>query len=295
MRSGRVTCGGAGRLVATADGWLAVNLARQDDRDMMPAWLEIDPVPASASTWSVVTAQVGERPAAELVERAALLGMPVSALGEVVPPREPVRAIPVGDGPVLDRPPLVVDLSSLWAGPLCSRLLADRGARVVKVESPTRPDGARRGPLAFFERLHAGKELRTLDLAGTELAELLAAADVVIEGSRPRALRQLGILAEELRPPVWVSITGHGRASDRVAFGDDAAIAGGLAAWEPGDHGPCFVADAVADPLTGIAAAAAAVAALAAGGRWMLDASMAGVAAWVAGDDATAPWRPDGA
>ena len=56
--------------------------------------------------------------------------------------------------------------------------------------------------------------------------------------------------------------------------------------------GLCFVADAVADPLTGVAAAAAVVAALDAGGRWMIDASMAGVAAFVAGPDAASRWQP---
>ena len=78
-----------------------------------------------------------------------------------------------------------------------------------------------------------------------------------------------------------MSITGYGRAVDRVAFGDDAAVAGGLVAWD--DDGPVFLADAVADPLTGIAAAVAVDAALRTDGRWVVDAAMAGVAAWVAG------------
>ncbi|GAB2869516.1 CoA transferase [Nocardioides pacificus] len=51
------------------------------------------------------------------------------------------------------------------AGPLCAHLLGLDGARVVKVESTTRPDGARRGPAAFFELLHAGHAQLTLDLA----------------------------------------------------------------------------------------------------------------------------------
>jgi hypothetical protein len=289
LRSGTVTLGGAGRLVASADGWLAANLPRPDDVAAVAAWLEVDPV--GADPWSVVEREVRHRAGAALVERAELLGLAVARLGEVPPPALPVRSIPVGDDhPPASGRPLVVDLSSLWAGPLCTRLLADRGARVVKVETPDRPDGARRGPRAFFERLHAGKELRTLELADPELRELLAAADVVVEASRPRALRQAGIVAEELRPPVWLSITGYGRARDRVAFGDDAAVAGGLVALD--EDGPCFVADAVADPLTGIAAAAAVTSALEAGGRWVLDAAMAGVAAWVAGRDCRDRWRP---
>jgi len=66
-----------------------------------------------------------------------------------------------------------------------------------------------------------------------------------------------------------------------VAFGDDAAAAGGLVGWS-GDR-PVFFGDAIADPLSGIAAAAATVDALGCGGRWLLDVSMASVAASLAG------------
>src|SRR5690606_19365703 len=87
-------------------------------------------------------------------------------------------------------------------------------------------------------------------------------------------------------------ITGHGREgadAERIAFGDDAAAAGGLVAWE-GDV-PLFVADAVADPLAGVTAAAGVVAALASGGRWLLDVAMVSVAAHVAGAGRPA-WAP---
>ena len=83
---------------------------------------------------------------------------------------------------------------------------------------------------------------------------------------------------------MWLSITGHGRrgtGGDRVAFGDDAAIAGGLAAWSDGQ--PCFCADAVADPCTGLVAATATLEALAAGGRWLIDVAMVAVSAHLAG------------
>ena len=90
----------------------------------------------------------------------------------------------------------VVDLTALWAGPLCGDLLARGGAQVVKVESLGRPDGARRGPAAFFDQLNAHKRSVALDFTTTggraRLAGLLVAADVVLESSRPRALDQLG-------------------------------------------------------------------------------------------------------
>jgi crotonobetainyl-CoA:carnitine CoA-transferase CaiB-like acyl-CoA transferase len=218
---------------------------------------------------------IAARTTATLVERASLLGLPLGALGEVTA-TEPVVRTRLGDADPLDEPPVVVDLSSLWAGPLCGRLLLERGARVIKVESATRPDGA-----DLYERMNAGKEVRRVDLRA-ELPAILAEADVVIEASRPRALQQLGIDAATVEGPrVWVSITGYGRASNRVGFGDDCAVAGGLVDWADDGTTPQFVGDAVADPLTGVAAAAAATQALQAGGRWLLDVALARVAASV--------------
>jgi crotonobetainyl-CoA:carnitine CoA-transferase CaiB-like acyl-CoA transferase len=74
-------------------------------------------------------------------------------------------------------------------------------------------------------------------------------------------------------------VTGYGTgpgAADRVAFGDDAAAAGGLVVRD--ERGPCFCADAVADPVTGLAASAAVLRALAEGGEHLLVASMADAA-----------------
>lgn len=338
-RAGTTSCGRSARLLPTADGWLAVNLARPEDLDLLPAWLGL---PADLDDrWTGVAESIGSVRTGELVARAVELGLPVSAVGEaptevgvdrsrtadalrgrpmkVEPgeadrdrdyapkggeptsrltsapgdaPRDGILRTRLGDRPPLSGPPLVVDLSSLWAGPLCSHLLALGGARVVKVESTRRPDGGRQDETGFFDLLNHGKASVALDLPSTyglaRLRTLLQAADVVIEGSRPRALRGWGIDAEAFLtaddgPRVWVSITGHGRhgpAADRVGFGDDAAAAGGLLVWD--DDGPCFVADAVADPLTGIAAAQAVQEALAEGGTWLLDAALARVAASVA-------------
>jgi crotonobetainyl-CoA:carnitine CoA-transferase CaiB-like acyl-CoA transferase len=111
--------------------------------------------------------------------------------------------------------PLVVDLSSLWAGPLCSHLLQLAGARVIKVESSTRLDGARFGSRPFYDLLNSGKQSVALDLSTNsgrqQLQRLLWRADIVIEGSRPRALRQMGIDAEQLVCSVpgltWVGIS----------------------------------------------------------------------------------------
>ena len=280
-RNGRTSCGGATRLLRTADDWIAVSITRPDDEDLVPAWI------GCAFDWSVVETTVATRAADELVDRGRLLGLPVSRLGERTA-TEPWTAERLGDAAPLHRSPVVVDLSSLWAGPLCTRLLADRGARVVKVESRTRPDGARRGPVEFFDRMHHGKELVSIDFTRDQVLRLLSTANVVVEASRPRALEQLGIDARQLvtsGPRVWLSITGHGRTEPErnwVGFGDDTAVAGGLVVYDD-DNQPCFLGDAIADPLTGIAAARAIEHALDAGGRWLIDCNLSGVAAYVAG------------
>jgi hypothetical protein len=276
-RNGRISCGGATRLMRAADEWIALSLTRPDDEDLVPAWID------TLAQWDAIERAVAHHPAATLVERGRLLGLPIARLGERAPAGAPTTVERRGDAAALDRAPVVVDLSSLWAGPLCSRLLCDMGMRVVKVESRARPDGARRGPAAFFDAMHHGKELVMIDFTRDELQPLVDGADVVIEGSRPRALDQLGI--DRTAPRVWLSITGHGVHEPNrnwVGFGDDAAVAGGLVAWSDRTT-PCFLGDAIADPLTGMASAIAVRDALQQPGRWAIDCNLAGVAAYVAG------------
>lgn len=349
----------ATRVMRCADGWVAVTMAREWDRDAVPAWIGAEP------TWEAITAAVAARPADELVAGAELLGLAVGVLGErtdgaatitrFAPPVGsgvgPLTGASTGDraGPLAERlagpgsgphlgPPAgrltgssvgpraghaagpgvggsaaaqvgagpdrlagasgvpvgwggarrhrVLDLSALWAGPLCAALLAEAGVDVVKVESASRRDASRQGNPGLFKRLNGAKRTVVLDLetpAGRErLAELVGLADVVVESSRPRALEQMGVVAAELlscgsTPKVWVSITGHGRSSNRAGFGDDAAFAGGLA--DRTSEVPGLWGDAAADPLSGLVAATLAAEALVTGGRVLIDVSMAGVAA----------------
>lgn len=301
LRSGgNVSCGGATRLIRAGDDWMAVALARPDDIELVPAWLGLATPPDDV--WAAVLDGVTTGRAEDLADRAVMLGLPVALLPSALTPtndavsRTRVHAPDPPQSAVADL--VVVDLSSLWAGPLCGSLLACAGAHVIKVESTTRPDGARLGPPAFFDLLNAGKRSVALDLRSRAdvavLRRMLLAADVVIEASRPRALEQLGIDAVEVltsgRPRAWVSITGHGRTGperDRVAFGDDAAVAGGLVCWA--DDRPVFCADAIADPVTGLVATAAILEALATGGRWLLDIPLAKVAASMAGPTLAVP------
>jgi len=265
-RQGAVSAGGSCRFLQAADGWIALNLARPEDWDMVPALIGRD----IEHDWSLLSAAVRTLSADQMVAQGGDLGLPIAHHrfpGEGRPWFEIVREPPSTAPTHRAHRPLVVDLSSLWAGPLCGHLLHLIGARVIKVESASRPDGARQGPAAFFDLMNGGKESVALDFANTagqaQLRGLVAQADIVIEGSRPRALRQLGIWAEDLvleKPGLtWVGITGYGRtgdATDWVAYGDDAAVAAGLSALITGpDEAPIFCSDAIGDPLAGMHAA----------------------------------------
>ena len=296
-RAGRTSCGGATRLLDTADRPVAISLARPTDVALLPALLGAD---VDGDHWSALERMLPSQSASHWVEQGTLLGMAVATLGEVGRPtidHPAVRAVDVGAGSSIGVADVrVLDLSSLWAGPLCAHILQLHGADVAKAESWARPDGARSGNPLFFDLVNAGKRSVPVDLSTgrgrSALAALIDESDVVIEASRPRALEQAGISAHTAlrdgRTQVWVAITGYGqsdRTRNRPAFGDDAAVAGGLVGWDEGT--PVFLADAVADPLTGLTAAAAVLAALRSHRRWYVDISMARVAAAFAGSAAS--------
>lgn len=286
---GPVSAGGGCRFHRARDGWIALNLSRPDDTDLLPALVgsaEIAPRdPAS------LPAHLRQQDAAALVAQGRALGMAIAALDEH-PVSPPIHHETIAAGRKQRAgQPLVIDLSALWAGPLAGQLLRMGGARVAKVESQSRPDAMRNGDPALFAFLDEGKDHLALDLRDEadrdRLIALIRTADVVIEAARPRALRQLGIdagaLVREVPGLAWVTITGHGVAGDAagwVGFGDDAGVAGGLsrALWEA-TGSIAFVGDAIADPLTGLAAAGEAARMIGdgTGGRVIL--SMSGIVA----------------
>lgn len=283
QRQGGTSPGGACRIYKSSDGAIALNLARDDDWALLPALFEVEAVSGEAE----LRALLARTTMHDSVERGRELGLPICP---VVPPlSRPTPWFQISGPDVLRSPgappsraPLVVDLSSLWAGPLCSHLLQRGGARVIKVESTTRPDGARRGNADFYDLLNAGKLSVALDFSSArgraQLRELLRHADIVIEASRPRALRQMDIDADALLREraglSWISLTGYGRAEPQanwLAYGDDAGVAAGLS-WlmEKTSGQAVFVGDAIADPLTGIHAALAAWASWRAGGSRLI-------------------------
>lgn len=297
QRNGATSAGGACRLLDTADGAIALSLVRDDDWSLLPAWLECE-----ADTWDQMQRLVRERATGELLARGRELGLAIASSDvdqhtqaawlQLVSGR-PLRE---GAQPVRAQP-RVVDLSALWAGPLCTYLLQRCGAEVIKLESITRPDGARRGPPEFFDLLNAGKRSVALDLqtprGRAQLRELLLAADIVIEASRPRALRQMGIEAQDLlreNPRLsWLALNGYGRGEPQeqwIAYGDDAGVAGGLSdlqARVSGEH--VFVGDAIGDPLTGLHAAVAAWASHRSGGGRLLSVALSAVVRQLANFD----------
>lgn len=280
--TGRVSAGGATRLMSAVDGWCALTLSRDDDIGAVPALVEDDVDPDDP--WPAVTAWVAARPAAEAIARARLLGLPAAVLGETSASPPVLRRLGAPTEPRSVAGLLVVDLSSMWAGPLCGQLLLRAGATVVKVESAARPDGTRSGPAAFFDWMNTAKLSYSASFDEPDaLRALLAVADVVIEGSRPAALIRRGLGPDDVTARagrVWIRVSGHGTVGDRagwVAFGDDAAVSGGLVATAA--DGPMFCGDAIADPLTGLHAALAAVEAIHRGGGELIEISMAATAA----------------
>ncbi len=119
----------------------------------------------------------------------------------------------------------VVDLTRVLAGPYCTMLLADMGARVIKVEHPCGGDDARgfgpfhQGRSAYFDSLNRGKESIALDLKRkgdrAVFETLLDTADIVVENFRPGTMEKLGYGWDDLhraRPKlILASISGFGQ------------------------------------------------------------------------------------
>ena len=261
------------RLLQAQDGWVALNLARPDDRQALPALIGRED-----DGWTLVAAAALAEPTRRFRDRAAELQFPVAVLGEA--PREPLP--PIGS---LTVPRRVVDMSALWAGPLCAGLLARGGAEVLRVHSSGRPDPTPQSSPGLDRRINAGKSTLALDLTSAADREQLHAkirsADVLVTSARPAALARLGLaprtLLAECPQLTWVAITAHGFAgagAARVGFGDDCAVAGGLVRWV--DGAPQFLGDALADPLSGVEAALAALSRPSGG---LIDIAMARVAA----------------
>ena len=181
----------------------------------------------------------------------------------------------------------VLDLTRVLSGPYCTMLLADMGARVIKIEQPGKGDDTRAwgppflypsghkppagspdvGESAYFLSINRNKESVTLDFKHEEgralLERLIAKSDVVVENFRPGTLTKLGLDYRTLAPRhprlVYCSISGFGQTGPRTKeAGYDAVIQGegGLMSITGPPDGPSYrLGVAIADVVSGMFAA----------------------------------------
>ena len=181
---------------------------------------------------------------------------------------------------------LVADFTRVLAGPLCTQMLADEGARVIKVEEPSHGDETRRwGPpflgdvSTYFLSVNRNKESLALDLRTEEgravARELIARADVIIDNFLPS---QRAVLLDVPADKIHCSITGFDGDTDEANTpGYDllAQAASGLMSITGASGGePAKVGVALADVLTGHYAHGAILAALYAGGKKRIEVSL---------------------
>jgi CoA:oxalate CoA-transferase len=175
---------------------------------------------------------------------------------------------------------VVVDLTRVLAGPFCTMMLADLGARVIKVERPETGDDARQiGPFvnglsAYFASLNRGKESVTLDLHVDEdravFDELLASGDVVVENFRGGTFERLGYgwdhLHERYPRLVYAAVSGFGHTgpyATRPAYDMVVQAMGGVMSITGHEGGePTRVGTSIGDILGGLFTAVGIVTAL---------------------------------
>src|SRR4249920_1680218 len=169
---------------------------------------------------------------------------------------------------------VVLDLTRVLSGPYCTMLLADMGARVIKVEQPGKGDDTRAwgppflmGESAYFLSINRNKESVTIDFKQPEgralLERLIAKADVLVENFRPGTLTKMGLdyasLARKYPRLVYCSISGFGQTGPRGKEpGYDAVMQaeGGLMSITGNAGGPPFrLGVAIADIVSGMFAA----------------------------------------
>ena len=175
----------------------------------------------------------------------------------------------------------VLDLTRVLSGPYCTMMLADMGARVVKVEQPGKGDDTRAwgppfqaGESAYFLSINRNKESITLNLKHPDgrrvLDALLERADVLVENFRPGTLERMGLGYAEVarrRPGlVYCSISGFGQTGPRRREpGYDAVLQGegGLMSITGEQDGPAYrLGVAIADIVSGMFSAYGVAAAL---------------------------------
>jgi len=192
----------------------------------------------------------------------------------------------------------VLDFTTTIAGPHCTRLLADLGAEVIKIEAPEGDMMRTRQPLrngasTSFGQLNAGKKSIALDLKSPAAVEavrrLVAIADVVVENFRPGVMRRFGLDYEALKPLrpelIYCAISGYGQtgpSAELPAYAPVIHAASGYdlahMAYQGEARRPDYCGIYIADVMTGTYAFGAIMTALyqrqATGEGQMIDVSM---------------------
>jgi crotonobetainyl-CoA:carnitine CoA-transferase CaiB-like acyl-CoA transferase len=139
---------------------------------------------------------------------------------------------------------VVLDFTSMIAGPYAGRLMADAGATVIKIEPPEGDDMRQRAPIrdghgTYFGQLNTGKQSVVLDLkrddARALCLRLIARADVVLENFRPGVMRRLGLDFDSLKVEhprlIYCAISGYGQSgplADQPAYAPIVHAASGI-------------------------------------------------------------------
>jgi crotonobetainyl-CoA:carnitine CoA-transferase CaiB-like acyl-CoA transferase len=276
----------------TADGWLRLHANYP--------WHRAAALRVLGSTEADAPAAVAERKAVELETALHEAGGVAAAVRTEAewrtaagpPPAFVERRVLGSAAPRPRRPPRVLDLTRVIAGPVATRTLAAHGADVLRLDAPGMPEI----PMQALDTL-PGKRSALLDLGARPdvLEELLAEADVVVTGYRPGALDRFGLAPEELadRHPGLVVVTlsawGHrGPWAARRGFDSIVQAACGIATEEsPDGDRPGALPAQLLDHATGYLAAAGAFLALAeqrrTGGSHHVRLTLAGTAAWLQG------------
>jgi CoA:oxalate CoA-transferase len=176
----------------------------------------------------------------------------------------------------------VLDFSTTIAGPHCTRMLADMGAEVVKIEPAEGETMRNRPPLrnnfsSVFGQLNVGKKSLVLDLKSPQAIEvirrLVTSADILVENFRPGVMRRLKLdyssLAEFNQGLIYCSISGYGQSgpsSELAAYAPVIHAASGYdmahLSYQPGRSRPDYCGIYHADVITGVYAFGAISAAL---------------------------------
>jgi crotonobetainyl-CoA:carnitine CoA-transferase CaiB-like acyl-CoA transferase len=168
----------------------------------------------------------------------------------------------------------VLDLSRVLAGPVCSMMLGDMGADVIKVERPGKGDETRGwgppfdpdGQSAYFLAVNRNKKSIALDLSDVRdravVLDLLSGTDVVLDNFLSGSLERLGLITDELlkKHPalIWCTITGFGPESTRPGYDFVVqAECGWMAITGEKDGSPMKIGVALADVIAGKDAAIA--------------------------------------